>query len=265
MELLKLATRRSVFSEATYVILNVLLATTVLVLVSVFDTPLPALALVLLSKWRVLAVRPRFWFANIQTNLVDIMVGVSAVTLLWQAGIDRANGSLAVQIILVVLFAAWLLILKPRSRRHSMLLQAAVAQFVALTALFSVAYLWPSVVVVAAVWLIGYGVARHVLSAYDEEDAALLSFAWAFVSAELGWLAYHWTVAYAPLSNVVNLKIPQIAIIMTGIGYVTVRAYGLYRHEGKIDFTKIRWQLLFVGLLILLVLLGFNGLEQAEL
>ena len=265
MELLKLATRRSVFSEATYIVLNLLLAASVLGLVISFSSPIPAFALVLLSKWRVLAVRPRFWFANIQTNLVDIMVGVSAVTLLWQAGSEGSSSSLPLQIVLALLFAAWLLILKPRSRRKSMLWQAAVAQFIALTALFSIAYQWPSAIVVAVTWVIGYGVARHVLSSYDEEDMTLLSLLWGFLAAELGWLAYHWTVAYSPLANLVSLKIPQIAIIMAGLGYIVVKAYALYRHEEKITFSKLRWELLFIGLLILLVLLGFNGLEQAEI
>jgi hypothetical protein len=265
MELLKLATRRSVFSEITYVVLNLLLAVVVLVTVIVFNSPVPGFALVLLSKWRVLAVRPRFWFANIQTNLVDIMVGLSAVTLIWQASLDEGNGALALQIILTIGFIVWLLILKPRSRRKAMLWQAAVAQFVALMALFSIAYTWPSAAVVLASWMIGYGVARHVLSSYDEEDITLLSLLWGFVIAELSWLAYHWTVAYAPLSAMINLKIPQIAIVAAGLGYITVQAYGLYRHEGKISLSSLRWQLIFIVLLIVLVLLGFNGLEETEI
>src|ERR1017187_6909274 len=38
-----------------------------------------ALSLILLSKWRMFAVRPRFWPAIIRANAVDIMVGLSAV------------------------------------------------------------------------------------------------------------------------------------------------------------------------------------------
>ena len=47
---------RSAISELLYVVLNVGLAVALLVLVLAIKSPLPTLALVLLSKWRVLAV-----------------------------------------------------------------------------------------------------------------------------------------------------------------------------------------------------------------
>lgn len=61
MEFLKAAKRRTLLSELTYVALNIGLAVAILVVVLVIESPLPAIALVLLSKWRILAVRPRYW------------------------------------------------------------------------------------------------------------------------------------------------------------------------------------------------------------
>lgn len=254
MELIKAASRRTLVSEATYIILNLALAVAVLLVVFAFETPWPAFLLVILSKWRILAVRPRFWFANIQTNLVDILVGLSAVMLLW-----LASGQVWLQVVITALFAAWLLVLKPRSRRRSMLLQAGVAQFAAITALYSVAYAWPSFAVVIGMWIIGYASARHVLSSYDEEAITQLSLIWAVVVAEIGWLAYHWTIAYAPFANLVELQIPQVAIIMLGISFLAERAYSLYRHDGHVTFRKMQWQLLFVGALLLMIMIFFNG------
>ncbi|HEX6258366.1 MAG TPA: hypothetical protein VFZ48_02725 [Candidatus Saccharimonadales bacterium] len=261
MELLKSASRRSLFSEATYIVLNLALAGATLGLVLAFDSPLPAFIFVLLSKWRVFAVRPRFWFANLQTNLVDTLVGISAVVLMWQA-----TGTLLFQVVIAALFAAWLLVLKPRSKRHAMLLQAGIAQFASLTALFSVAYLWPSSAVVVCVWLIAYSTARHALSAYDEEDVTLLSLIWGFVGAEIGWLAYHWTIAYAPLESVSAFKIPQVAILLLGFSYLAERVYASYRHnEGRVLLSDFKWQLLFVGAVMAMILVLFNGLDITEL
>ena len=39
-------------------------------------------ALILLSKWRMFAVRPRFWAAIVRANSIDLMVGVSTVIFL---------------------------------------------------------------------------------------------------------------------------------------------------------------------------------------
>src|ERR1700722_11517154 len=43
-----------------------------------------ALAIILLSKWRMFAVRRRYWPANIRANDIDIIVGVSAVIFMSQ-------------------------------------------------------------------------------------------------------------------------------------------------------------------------------------
>jgi hypothetical protein len=64
------------FSRLAHVGLNILLALLVFVLVRIDFVQL-ALAIILLSKWRMFAVRPRFWPANIRANSVDIIVSVS--------------------------------------------------------------------------------------------------------------------------------------------------------------------------------------------
>ncbi|HYG84195.1 MAG TPA: hypothetical protein VD907_04900 [Verrucomicrobiae bacterium] len=252
--------KRSFLSEATYIVLNLGLAGATLALVLAFESPLPAFIFILLSKWRVFAVRPRFWFANLQTNLVDTLVGLSAVVLMW------ASGVLMFQIAIAVLYAAWLLLLKPRSKRHTMLLQAGIAQFVSLTALFTVAYAWPSWLVVLLTWLITYSSARHALTAYDEDDITLLSLVWGFVGAELGWLAYHWTIAYAPFESVSSFKIPQIAILLLSFSYLAERVYASFRrNDGKIVFADFKWQLVFIAALVIMILIFFNGLDITEL
>jgi hypothetical protein len=259
MDLIKSVTRRSRVSEITYTSLNIAYALLLLFLVRSFEPPYLAFLVVALSKWRVFAVRPRFWFVNLQANLIDTIVGLSTVTLLWAAS-DQA----VVQVGLTALFAAWLLFIKPRSKRFWILMQAGIGQFLGLTALFTVAYTVPVVVVTAAAWLVAFAAARHFFSAYEkEEERTLLSIIWGFVVAELAWLSYHWTVAYT-LSG--ELKLPQIAIIAAVFGFMGVRFYESYhRHHGEVRMSELRWPFVFGTVLILMLLLRFSGLDTAQL
>lgn len=263
MELIKSVSRRSRFGEIAHVALNLAYAGALMGLVFAFASQqqLPYLAylVVLLSKWRVMAVRPRFWFANIQANSGDLFVGLSVVTLLW-----ISNGSIGVQLLLTVLFALWLIVLKPHSKRRWVIVQAAVMQAVSLTALFSFAYLLPASVATVTGWLIGYTAARHALVSFkDEEDRTLLSLAWGFVVAELSWLSYHWTIAYTMSGE---LKIPQVAIVVGLLGFLAMKVYGSLReNDNKIVFRDIRWPLTFVVLVIALLLVRFNGMDMTQL
>src|SRR5690606_36436165 len=110
MDFLKSSKRRSLVSELIYIMLNIALAVAILAVVLAIESPLPAVALVLLSKWRVLAVRPRYWMAHIKANLVDIFVSLSVVVLLY-----AASGAFWVQAGLTVAYIVWLLFIKPRS------------------------------------------------------------------------------------------------------------------------------------------------------
>ncbi|MEO5691271.1 MAG: hypothetical protein ABIQ64_03745 [Candidatus Saccharimonadales bacterium] len=223
MELIKSVARRSKLSDVVYITLNLAVAAAVLVLTVAFQPPYVAYLLVVVSKWRVFAVRPRFWWANFQTNMVDLVVGICAVTLIWQA-----SGTFIIQLLLAVLYAAWLLIIKPRSSRKFMILQAGISQFLGLTALFSVAHFLDSSIIVALCFLIGLATARHILSSYDDEDITLLSVIWGFLLAELGWLCYHWVVAY---DITTSLLLPQVAILAGLLGFVTIRFYDAKYHK----------------------------------
>lgn len=246
MELIKSAAKRSRVSDIVYIILNLVLVVGVLVLTLAFSPPYLAYLLVVISKWRVFAVRPRFWWANLLTNTVDLLVGISTVTLIWQA-----SGAILAQLLIAILYAGWLLVLKPRSNRSSMLMQASISQFLSLTALFSVAHLVDSSVIVIACWLLGYVVARHVMLAYDEEDQTSLSFVWGFLMAELGWLAYHWTVAY---DITANLLVPQVAIIAGLFGFVCAKFYDAQFHGQKLG-KRLRAPTLFAIAVIAILLI----------
>lgn len=257
MELIKSANRRNRLSEIGHVFLNLAYAGLVLVLLLSFESPYLAYSVALLSKWRVFAVRPRFWLANIQTNLVDTIFALSIVTLIWQN-----TGNLPLQVVLTVLFAGWLIFLKPSSKRFWVIIQAGVTQFAALSALFSVAYVLPDVVVALVGGGIGYVVARHIIHVYTEEhDDVVISLVWALLLAELSWLTYFWTVAYTPL------KITQIAIIASLLGYMVLVIYNYlyHREQGSILRRDLTMPVAFALVGIALILIFFNFFDPTSL
>lgn len=257
MEFLRPSRRRTILSEVAYVLLNVLMALAILLVVYFVESPLPAFVLVVLSKWRIFAVRPQYWYANLSANIVDIIVSLGFVVLL-----VAASGGLIVQIILTMLYIAWLLLLKPRAKRTMVVLQAGVGLFVGVTALMYVSSDWWASPVVLLMWVIGYSVARHALLAYKEPHFALLSLIWGFVVAEIGWLTYHWNFAYE-LGSAGSILLSQAAIVVTLLGFLAERVYSSYHHNQVVRFSEVLLPFLLTTSLIVLLLTVFGTIKGA--
>jgi hypothetical protein len=254
MEFLKVARRRSLWSEVIYVLLNILLVVAVLTVVWTVKSPGFAIVLVLLSKWRVLAVRPRYWWAHILSNAVDLIVSIGLVVLLY-----AASGAVMIQVVIALLYAAWLLFLKPRSKRQFVIAQAGVGLFIGITAVTVVSADWYLPFVVIAYWAIGYSAARHVVLAYGEQaHVSFLSLLWGFVVAELGWLTYHWTIAYG-LSTSATLQLPQVSIIVLLLGFLAERTYSSYVKRGEVQVNDLVLPLLLSLSVIFILVLFFNA------
>ena len=117
---------RNVLSTIVHAILNVALAVTSTAVTVISGSWILGVLLVLLSKWRVVAVRPRYWWLNIKANLVDYIVGISMVLLVYIAGTSMLN---AWHIVLTIIYAIWLVIIKPRSSEKANELQSIFAVF----------------------------------------------------------------------------------------------------------------------------------------
>ena len=102
---------RNIASTMVHVFLNLLLGIGSVLITVLSGSPVLGLILVLVSKWRIFAVRARFLWLNIKSNLVDIIVGVSVVLLTYFAG----PNFLPVDFILMAIYSLWLLIIKPLS------------------------------------------------------------------------------------------------------------------------------------------------------
>lgn len=261
MELLKTIRRRSFLSESVYIALNVALAVAVLIIVQTVVSPVPALLLVLLSKWRVFAVRPRYWMANIQANLVDVIVSISVVMMMY--GVSGLTHGLFVQIILAALYAVWLVVLKPRSTTKAVVAQAATALVAGTTVIFISSYSWPVEIVVLAMAGLGYVVTRHALVRFKEDHLQFLSLTWAFVMAQLGWILSHWVIAYTiPFFEV---RIPQAVLIVSVVTFVAYKVYVSYRQHEQVRGVDVTLPILFSVSVVLVLMVFFSAIPIGAL
>ena len=136
-------------------------------------------------------------------------------------------------------------------------MQDGVSLFLGLMALFSFSHNVPVVVVVPIAWLVGFMAARHVLTAYDEDEETLLSLIWGVVVAQFAWFAYHWTIAYTLTGQ---LKVPMISLIVALLSFVSVKMYDSYvENDGSVVFSDIREPLIFTLVVLAVLLIGFSG------
>lgn len=204
------------FSTFLHYVLVVLLPLLVFVLVRL-DFVILAVIVVILAKWRMFAVRPRFWPANMRANSVDIMFGVSMVIFMQQ------TTSMSVQLLWAVVYAGWLVYVKPRSTTFWMSVQAGLSQLAALSAVYS-AWADRSVLILSALTgVICYLAARHFIDSFDEVYARLLSYVWGYFGAAIAWLCGHWLFDY--------IHVAQPTFFLTVIGYGLASLYYFDHHE----------------------------------
>lgn len=201
-----------------------------------------AFSIIILSKWRMFAVRPRFWPANIRANSVDLMVGLSMVVFMTH------SGSYLWQLIWALVYAVWLVAIKPRSELFMTTTQAFLGQFTALMALYLA---WDNGPVWALSLLTGlfcFLAARHFLDAFDEPYARMLAYIWGYFGAALAWLLSHWLLFYNGLA--------QPTLLLSTLGYGLAVLY-YYDHGGRLN-KALRRQFVFIMLAIVLVVLAFS-------
>lgn len=198
-----------------------------------------AFILIVLSKWRMFAVRPRFWLANIRANSVDLIVGFSMLAFMVH------TESALWQFVWALIYAGWLIFLKPGSDILKTSLQAGVGFIAGLMALYLA---WSAGSLYALVFSSGvlcYLSARHFFDSFDEPYARLLSYLWGYFGAALVWLLGHWLLFYGIVSQ------PTVILVALGVGLATL--YYL-DHFDRLS-SALRRQILFImGALLVIVL-----------
>lgn len=225
------------YSSVLYILLRALLPLLVLAITAT-GFPYIAVALVLLSKWRMFAVKPRYWIPNVRSNLVDIFIGLSVIVFI------AGTHSWITQVIWTALYVIWLVWLKPRSDSISVMSQALIAQVLAIVAFYRVAPDQSLLAGILVTWLVCYACARHFFNAFEEPMVRTLTQIWAWFGATIAWILGHWVIQY--------LFLPQIALVLTIIGYGLATLYYLDKNE-KLKATTRRQLIGIMGLLLLIV------------
>ena len=198
--------------------------------------------LIVLSKWRMLAVKPRHWPANIRANAVDIIVGLSVLIFMIH------SGSQPFQFIWAVLYGVWLIWLKPKSSMIGVSTQALAAQLLGLTALLLNWGAASPLVLIVSAWLISYAAARHFFANFEEDLTRFLSYTWAYTAAALMWVSSHWLIYYGYIAQPALL----LSVVAFGLG-------GMYYLQ-KTDRMSVllRRQILFVMFAVIIIMLTFS-------
>lgn len=236
------------FSHAFYLLLNGLLPFLAYILVKIDFVSL-AVLLILLSKWRMFAVRPRYWMANVVSNGIDIMVGVSLVLFMASTNVSWW------QLLWAAIYGAWLIWLKPRYDVLSVTAQAMVGQLLGLSILYLKFGDSSTVVLVLGTWVVAYLAARHYLTSFEESHSPLLAHIWAYFSASLAFVLGHWLLFYGTIA--------QIIVILTTIGYGLAALYYLDATERLTSV--LQRQLLSIMLAILLIIIVLSNWKGATI
>lgn len=245
---------RNIVSTMVHVLLNLLLGVGVVIVTVLSHNPALGIILVLASKWRVFAVRARYFFLNLKSNLVDLIVGISVVLLAYYAG----TSFLAVHILLMVFYSIWLLFIKPLSSENATLVQSLFAVFFGISASTIMSANLNSIVGVLLAFLIGYAASRHVLSQSNDRDFALTSLVCGLVFSEIAWLCYAWSIIY--VFEGTGIRIPQPAIILTIFAFVYNYArQAMIKYQDDFRFKHILGPVIFGTALICIIIFWFSN------
>ena len=234
------------FSQLLHLGYNILLPALIYILVQLKSSGFVglALSLILLSKWRMFAVRPRFWLANIRANAIDMIIGVSVLAYMVN------TQSTWLQITWAVLWVGWLIYIKPKATVFWVSLQAFIGFVAGLMALFLAWDHGPLIGLVASAGALCFFAAHHFFDSFDEPYTRLLSFVWGYFGAALVWVLGHWLLFYF----YGFLAQPTLLLVTLGFGLGTL--YYL-DHFDKLN-TNIKRQFIFIMLAIVLVVLTFS-------
>lgn len=244
---------RNMLSSFLHVFLNLVLAIGSIYITFKTTSVVLGLVLVLLSKWRMFAVRPRYWVLNLKSNLVDLIVGCSFVVITFCSG----TTFMPVHIILAILYSLWLVFVKSKSTELAINIQALSAIFFGTIALTMLTASSNPIFMVIGTGLIGYSAARHILAQGEEENYEVIILAGAVIAAEIAWLCRSWLIVYSFSGT--GIIIPQLTIIMLIISYLFGFAYkSISRNENKINWGELAMPTFFAILLIAVIVIGFS-------
>lgn len=208
-----------------------------------------ALALILISKWRIFAVKPRHWLAHLRTNAVDVIFSLSILTFMIN------TSSMSWQLLWVLVFEIWVLVIKPGTKTLSVGMQALIAQLAGLIALFIAFPEVPLAAYVIGVATILYFSARHFFASFDEDHYEAYSWSWATFGACLTWILGHWLLFYG--------NVAQPAVILSVLGYGFAALYYLSSTDKLSKLAQRQVGFVMMVTIVIIIILSDWGSRNA--
>ncbi|MBR3368391.1 hypothetical protein IKG45_01220 [Candidatus Saccharibacteria bacterium] len=248
---------RNKLSSILHVFLNILLGAGSILVTVISGSWIIGMILVFISKWRIFAVRPRFWFLNIKSNLVDIIVGASLVLIAYCYGGEL----LPIHIILAVFYVFWLVLFKPLTSENGTIIQSLFAIFFGTTATILLTSTIDSIVLVIVEFIIGYSASRHLLAQKSEGNFTMTTLVSGLLFAEIALLSSAWSILYpVKLVSAMGIQIPQLSIILTIISFSFFKIYySIEKHDGKIIKSDIAAPAIFAILTVAIIIFAFSN------
>ena len=245
---------RNIFSTMIHVFLNLLLGVGSVLVTVLSGSPILGLVLVLASKWRIFAVRARYFMLNLKSNLVDLIVGISVVLIAYYAG----PSFLIVDFLLMGFYSVWLLFIKPLSSEVATMAQSMIAVFLGITAATIMTANLDAIAITLLAFLIGYTASRHILSQSEDRDYTLTTLVCGLLFSEIAWLCHSWSIIYT--FGDTGIRIPQLAIILTIFIFVyNYTRQAMIKYQEDFRFRHIVGPVVFGVALISIIVLWFSN------
>ncbi len=241
---------RNIASSMVHIFLNLLLGIGAVAITVLSNSPMLGIILVLVSKWRVFAVRARYIWINLKSNLVDIIVGLSVVLIAYYAGPDF----LPVDFVLMAFYSVWLLFIKPLSSESAAMAQSLIAVFMGMCAATIMSANLNAIAITFLAFLVGYAASRHTLIQSNDKDFTLTTLVCGLVFSEIAWLCHTWSIIYT-FGNT-GIRIPQLAIILSIFAFVYNYArQAMIKYQADFRFKHILGPVIFGTILISIIVL----------
>ena len=246
---------RNILSSVLHVTLNLLLGVGSIFVTLVSGSWIIGFILVLVSKWRMFAVRRHYLFLNFKSNLVDLIVGFSFVLLAYFSGSEP----LPVHYFLAAGYAVWLVFVKPKTSEFWTLVQALFSVFLGTAAASILAASTDSILLVVLEFIIGYAAARHVLAQNNNSmHSGYPALLFGLFFAEIALLAHSWLIVYAFTQT--GLMLPQLSIILTLLAFLVEKLYSAVEaRDGRLKLKDVALPAVFSIAILAIIIIGFSS------
>lgn len=201
----KLKKTNDVTGLVLHAILSLMLPAVIYILIQNFSLYLVALLLVILSKWRVFMVKPRFWLDNVKANGVDFIFGFSIVAIMYLVGRGGILDSLAIsskimytRLAVAIVYAFWLIVIKHFTSKIGIAIQSFAAVISGLIAAFWFLAFVGQIFVAVAIAMVVVAASYHIrLSYQDAGEGNKLSLMWLLITSYCLTFLFNYMSSYS--------------------------------------------------------------------